>query len=151
MATRNTKAVASRLSELRKTLRLTQAELADILEATQPSVSDWERGKVPISRGDLRLAADLAKDDRIVFAWLQFGGPRPEIVRFGEASPSALDKIHSAAMIDLSEASRVIEGEPWVPMTRVSRWLARLSDALGWSTTRSSGADETGARSVRGT
>ncbi len=47
-----------RLKELRKSMNLSQKQLADILQTNNSSICDWERGR---SQPDLQTLAKLAR------------------------------------------------------------------------------------------
>ena len=74
-----------RVAECRHVLRLSQTEFARKLRVTQGTVSDWETRKTDhqllqgVSRGTLRLIADLFLDSAPVFAWLETGKSKPAL------------------------------------------------------------------------
>lgn len=146
MALRDRGGVANRVRQLREALRLSQTAFAARVDSTQPTVSDWERAKTTPDRGQLRLIADLVKDDRRVFRWLEQGGVTPDLIAFDSVEPGAIDRLHAQAVVELSAASRAIDGDQWTPLPLVVRWLGRISDALGWAPTRSDGGTDAGAR-----
>lgn len=118
-------------------MRLTQGGLVGVVDATQPTISDWETGKTSPARGSLRLLADRFKDERRVFRWLEHGGPAPELIPADSPTPGQLDRLYGMAVLDLGSQVKDIDGEQYVPLVSVQRWLGRLADALGWDATQS--------------
>jgi transcriptional regulator with XRE-family HTH domain len=53
--------VGERLRKARKRLGLTQQEMADKLDCTQPTIADWETGRVLPRTQDIRAVADAYK------------------------------------------------------------------------------------------
>jgi DNA-binding XRE family transcriptional regulator len=109
----------------RDAVGISQTQLGAFVGLRQATISTWENGS-PVSRPHLRLAADLAKDSRRVFRWLESGGRKPLIVPISSQEPSEVERLYTRAVVEIGQASARTNT---VPLPLVVSWLSRLRDA----------------------
>ena len=73
--------LADRIKQVRHTAGLTQAELAEALGVSQPTVNRWETGETEPARTTLEQLAEVTGTTP---EWLAFGRPAEQIVEFAE-------------------------------------------------------------------
>lgn len=119
--------IGKRIAEARERRGLSQAQLADLVHVTQPTVSDWETGETEPRRNRLdRLASSLGVD---IF-WLQFGTSDERhslgTVNSAIVNVPLIDWVQAGGLVETSDPYQLGAPEDFVPVASTRQNLIAL-------------------------